>query len=83
MMEGCQDSEAEFVDFANLGCSLIVQGGYRDNTAAAVSFVIQPDGIFVAGRHCCVPFPSFRVLQTDKGLFSARHSVSKSPFEER
>jgi hypothetical protein len=28
------------------------------------------------GRHGCVPFPSFRVLQTDKGLFSACHSVS-------
>jgi hypothetical protein len=47
MIEGCHDSKAEFVDFANLGYSLIVQGGHRDNTAAAVSFIIQPDGIFV------------------------------------
>jgi hypothetical protein len=47
MIEGHHESEAEFVDFANLGFSLIVQGGHRDNTAAAVSFIIQPDGIFV------------------------------------
>jgi hypothetical protein len=47
MIEGYHESEAEFVDFANLGFSLIVQGGHRDNTAAAVSFIIQPDGTFV------------------------------------
>jgi hypothetical protein len=47
MIEGYRESEAEFVNFANLGFSLIVQGGHRDNTAAAVSFIIQPDGIFV------------------------------------
>jgi hypothetical protein len=47
MIEGHHDSEAELVDFADLGFSLIVQGGHRDNAAAAVSFVIQPDGIFV------------------------------------
>jgi hypothetical protein len=47
MIEGYDESEPEFVDFANLGFSLIVQGGHRDHTAAAVSFVIQPDGIFV------------------------------------
>jgi hypothetical protein len=47
MMEGHDESEPEFVEFAHLGFSWIVQGGHLDNTAAAALFVIQPDGIFV------------------------------------
>jgi hypothetical protein len=47
MEEGCNQSEPGFVDFVLLGFSFVMQGGHLDDMAAAVSFVIQPHGIFV------------------------------------